>query len=239
MSYYKKKEYVEKSINSVLSQTFQDFELLIVYDDESKKDLEYLKSLVEKDKRIKLIINDKNLGAGESRNKAIKHCKGNLIAFIDSDDLWEKDKLELQIEFMEDNHIKICHTSYKIIDKNSNEIGSRKSKKVLNYKDLLKSCDIGLSTVLMDKDLIDEYFSFANLKTKEDYVLWLKLAKSGVEIKLIDKKLSSWRKVNNSLSSSVKQKLFDGFFVYYNFMEFNIFKSFFCLIRLSIYSLFK
>ena len=239
MPYYNKKKYIEESLFSILDQTFQDFEILIIYDDEQKKDLNFIQNLIKKDKRIRLIINDKNLGAGESRNKGIKHSKGETIAFIDSDDVWEKEKLEIQLNFLKKNNFKICHTAYKIIDGHNKEIGYRTSKNKLNFKDLLKSCDIGLSTVLMKKSLINDDICFGKTKTKEDYILWLKLARDGVEINLIDKKLSSWRKVENSLSSSVKQKLYDGFLIYYKYMKFNFFISFFCLIRLSLYSILR
>ncbi len=236
MPYFKKADYVERSINSVLQQTFKNFELIIIYDDDSKLDLEFIKNIIKKDHRIRLIINDKNLGAGESRNKGIKFSKGDFVAFIDSDDLWEKNKLEIQFDFMNKNNLKISHTSYNIINNKEKVLGFRRSKNILKFKDLLKSCDIGLSTVLMDKRLIDEEIKFANLKTKEDYVLWLSLSKRGININLVDSQLSSWRKLDNSLSSSVIQKIIDGFFVYYRFMKFSFIKSLFCLIRLSVYS---
>ena len=98
--YYKKKKYIEQSINSVINQNYRNFELIIVYDDENKADLGFLKKITKKDKRIKLYINRKNLGAGRSRNKAIKLSKGKLIAFLDSDDLWVRNKLKKQIFFM-------------------------------------------------------------------------------------------------------------------------------------------
>ena len=236
MPYFKKADYVERSINSVLQQTFKNFELIIIYDDDSKLDLEFIKNIIKKDHRIRLIINDKNLGAGESRNKGIKFSKGDFVAFIDSDDLWEKNKLEIQFDFMNKNNLKISHTSYNIINNKEKVLGFRRSKNILKFKDLLKSCDIGLSTVLMDKRLIDEEVKFSNLKTKEDYVLWLSLSKRGININLVDSQLSSWRKLDNSLSSSVIQKIIDGFFVYYRFMKFSFIKSLFCLIRLSVYS---
>ena len=239
MAYFDKKKYVESSIDSVLNQSHKDLELIIIYDDETKKDLKFLQTLSKKDKRIKLIINEKNLGAGESRNKGIRLSKSNFISFIDSDDLWDIDKLKIQINFMIKNGLSISHTSYKIIDKLNYKIGSRKSIDNLSYKDLLKSCDIGLSTVMMKKNLIDNNYKFANLKTKEDYVLWLKLAKKGLEFKLIDIELTSWRKLDKSLSSSVLQKLKDGYLVYSEFMKFNFLKSFYYLIRLSIYSLMR
>ena len=239
MPYYKKEKFVLEAINSVLNQTYKNFELLIVYDDEDKKDINFLNKIKSKDKKIKLIINKKNLGAGESRNKGIKVSKGKLIAFIDSDDIWHKDKLKKQLKFMNDKKIKISHTYYKVINENKKVINIRKPKNKLIYSDLLKSCDIGLSTVIIEKKLINNYFCFANLKTKEDYVLWLKLSKKGHDFCVLNKPLSSWRKVENSLSSSTIQKIFDGLRVYLKFMKFNFFKSCFYLIRLSFYSLLR
>ena len=98
--YYKKKKYVKLAINSVLQQTYKNFELIIIYDDYDKEDLNFLKEIIKKDKRIKLYTNKKNLGAGRSRNKAIKLSKGSLIAFLDSDDLWTRNKLKEQIFFL-------------------------------------------------------------------------------------------------------------------------------------------
>ena len=99
--YYKKKKYIWNTVKSVLNQTYKKFEIIIVYDDDEKKDLYLIKEIKKKDKRIKLIINKKNIGAGQSRNKGIKLSKGKYIAFIDSDDLWKKNKLLEQIKVME------------------------------------------------------------------------------------------------------------------------------------------
>tara|TARA_B100001741_G_C16519799_1_gene584152 strand:+ start:60 stop:794 length:735 start_codon:yes stop_codon:yes gene_type:complete len=239
MPYYNKKKFVEGSLKSVLNQTYKNFEVIIVYDDEEKKDLQFIQNLTLNDDRIKLIINDKNIGAGPSRNKGIKFSKGEYLAFIDSDDTWCETKLEEQINYLQINSLDFIHTSYIIIDELDNNIGYRTSKKKLNFNDLLNSCDIGLSTVLMKKELINQDICFGNTKTKEDYILWLKLAKIGVEINLIDKRLSCWRKSKNSLSSSIIQKILDGFVVYNKYMKFNFFKSFFLLLRLSFNSLLR
>ena len=90
--YYKKKEFLKKSLSSVLEQTYKNFEIIIIYDDEDQRDLFFLRTLIKRHKRIRLIINKKNLGAGLSRNKAIKMSKGKYIAFLDADDIWEKKK---------------------------------------------------------------------------------------------------------------------------------------------------
>ena len=234
--YYKKKKYIQQTLKSILNQKYKKFEVLIVYDDDDKSDLEFLKTLKKKDNRIKLVINSKNIGAGMSRNKAIKLSKGQYLAFIDSDDLWHPDKLKIQLNFMIKNKILISHSSYNIIDKNNIKIGYRDAR-IIGYKDLIKSCDVGLSTVIIKTILKNKYF--AKLKTKEDYILWLKLTKDKHIFYPIKKSLTSWRSLDNSLSSSIIQKLFDGYFVYRNFLKKSVIQSLYSLFILSINSLKK
>jgi teichuronic acid biosynthesis glycosyltransferase TuaG len=148
MPYRQKKEYVHKAIKSIMGQTYKKFELIIIFDDEKKDDLNFIKSITKNKKKIKIIINKKNIGAGASRNKGIKKAKGKYIAFIDSDDFWKPNKLEKQIEFIKSNKYKFIFSSYLI--KNENKLKIYYAKEKLNYNDLLKSCDIGLSTVMLE-----------------------------------------------------------------------------------------
>ena len=105
MPYYKKSKFINASINSILNQSFQKFEIIIV-DDELSENSFYVLSNIEKlDTRIKVFRNKKNMGAGQSRNYAIDLSKGEYIAFCDCDDLWKQNKLEKQIKFMEDNNL--------------------------------------------------------------------------------------------------------------------------------------
>ena len=230
--YYKKKKYIELAVNSVIQQTYSNFELIIIYDDENKEDLYLLKNLIKKDKRIKLYINKKNLGAGRSRNKGVKLSQGSLIAFLDSDDLWTRNKLKKQIFFMKKNLVDISHTSYHIINSENKIIGSRNAND-MNYKLLLSSCDIGLSTIIMKKKLITNKIKFANTNTKEDYVLWLKITLNNNTIFALKNNLTKWRKLDDSLSASKIQKLYDGYLVYRKHMNFSSVKSFICLLLLS------
>ena len=230
--YYKKKRYIKLTLQSILRQKYKNFEVLIVYDDTETEDLLFIKKLKKKDKRIKLFINKKNMGAGMSRNKGVKLSKGEYLAFIDSDDLWHPEKLKFQLNHMIKNKISISHTSYNIIDTNNSKIGYRPAKRI-EYKDLIKSCDIGLSTVMIKKKLLKNNH-FGNLKTKEDYILWLKLAKKKFIFHPIKKPLTSWRSSKESLSSSTIQKLFDGYLVYRNFLKFSVLSSLYSLCVLSI-----
>jgi len=235
LPYFKKKEYIKATINSILEQTYKNFEIILVDDeisDESKKILNEIKSL---DKRITLIKNFKNMGAGYSRNEGIKISKGSFLAFCDCDDLWDKSKLDQQLKFMKRLNIDASHTSYVIIDGLGKIIGNRVATSKLDFNDLLKSCDIGLSTVLIKKEVLaNPTVHFPNLKTKEDYVLWLKLSKNGVIFFGLDENLVSWRKIKNSLSSSSIQKLIDGYKVYRFFLNYSFFGSIYRLIILSI-----
>ena len=233
MPYYKKELYVSESVQSILNQSYTNFELILVNDDTENKD--FINKISNFDQRIRLIHNDKNLGAGLSRNKAIVLSKGEYIAFCDSDDLWKKNKLELQLNFMKKFNLNFSFTSYDIIDENNKLIKIRKAPNFVDFKKLRNSCDIGLSTIIAKKNIFKgNKYQFSNLKTKEDYILWLKFAQDGIEMKGFDQNLSSWRKTKNSLSSSIFQKLIDGYRVYREHLGYGIFKSLFYLIILSI-----
>ena len=232
--YFKKKKFIDQSITSVLNQSYSNIEIIIIYDDEEKSDLEYLRTNYNSNKKIKIIVNDKNIGAGFSRNKGIREAKGKYVCFIDSDDIWKKEKVENQLNYMKKNNYKISHTSYEIINDKNEVIGKRKAKDFNNIKDILTSCDIGLSSVILEKNLITDQTQFSNLKTKEDFVLWLKILKSKVIIGGLDENLLIWRKTEKSLSSSTIQKLFDGFRVYKIYMGFSFVSSVYYLLCLSL-----
>ena len=197
MPYYKKEMFVEESVKSLLNQSYQNFEIILINDDIENKN--FIETITSLDQRIKLVHNEKNLGAGESRNKAIGLAKGDYIAFCDCDDLWKKNKLELQLDFMREFNLDFSYTSYDIVDEDSNFIGMRKAPRDINFKKLRNSCDIGLSTVITKKNIYqNDKYQFPSLKTKEDYVLWLKLALNGVKMKGIQQNLASWRKNKDS-----------------------------------------
>ena len=159
--------------------------------------------------------NNKNIGAGLFRNVGINHSKGKFIAFIDGDDLWDKNKLELQIDYMKNKNYQITHTAYHIIDEDDKVTGLRKSKN-LDYNNLINSCDVGLSTVILNKELLNIDISFPNFKTKEDYFLWLKLSKENYIFNYIDEpsRIGEKQKFTLKLNNS---KIADSFRVYYHY----------------------
>lgn len=232
--YYKKKKFIDQSLKSIFSQTHFNYEVLIIYDDQDQTDLYYLRDKYSKNPKVKFIVNQKNLGAGKSRNIGINKSQGRYIAFLDADDIWKENKIKKQLEFMKNAFAKASHTSYEIINEKNQIIGFRKAKHFKDYKELLKSCDIGLSSVIIEKNIFKDDVYFAHLKTKEDFVLWLKILQKKIQFYALDENLLSWRKNENSLSSSIKQKLFDGFKVYNKYMNFNFLTSLYYLFILSI-----
>ena len=213
MPYYNNRNYFLESINSVLNQTYMNLEILIIYDDQNRDDLEYIENCIKNDLRVKIIFNDKNKGAAYSRNKAISIAQGEYVAFLDCDDYWETNKIEVQLNFMLTHDYDFSHTTYQVINYNGKMVGTIKARNTLEYKELLKSCDIGLSSVILKHKLLRD-MKFPELKTKEDFVLWLSLAKKSIDLVGFDRPLMFWRQTPNSLSSSILQKLKDAFKVY-------------------------
>ena len=232
-------KYLFLALKSVLNQSYKNLKLIIIYDNVNKKDLKKINIFLKKKKyfkkfNINIIENKKNFGAGESRNIAIRNCNSKYIAFLDSDDIWLKNKLKIQVNYMEKNNILFSHTSYNIINSNNKIISSRFAKKKIEFKDLVLSCDIGLSTVVLKSSLLKRNkLFFPRIKTKEDYVLWLKVVKKIKIIRGIDTKLTYIRKTAGSLSSNKLLGLINGYKVYKNYLNYGAIKSLFYLFVLS------
>ena len=232
--YYKKKKFISETVESALNQSYPNLEILIIYDDDNENDLEFIRELQKRDNRIIVIKNKTRMGAGISRNIGINKSKGKYIAFLDADDTWHPDKLSKQIKFMKNYNYFVTHTNYSIITESKLIIGKRIARNFLNLNELLKSCDIGTSTVIIRKNIFDVNIKFASLKTKEDFVLWLRLLEKNIKIYALNEDLTKWKKSKKSLSSSTFQKLIDGFKVYFIYMNFGYLKSVYYLICLCI-----
>ena len=233
--YYKKIHHINETLNSVLNQTFQNFEIILIYDDINDDDLKIINSKFKENPKIKIIKNLKNLGAGLSRNIGIKNSSSEFIAFLDADDFWHHKKHEKQIKFMRENNYDFTFCNY-IKRFNNKELLVKSYKKKLEFHDLLLDCKIGLSTVILKKKIIKDEL-FPSLKTKEDYNAWLKLTKDNFFAYNFPETLVTWVYSNNSLSADFIQKLKDGFNVYYKYQKFSLIKSIFFLLLLSFNSL--
>ena len=120
--YFRKRNFLIQTIKSVNKQTYKKKEIIIIYDDHDKSDLNFIKKIINKKKNYKLIINKSNIGAGRSRNRGIKASKGKYVAFLDSDDLWSKNKLKKQINFMSKKKISASFTAYGIVNEKNKKL---------------------------------------------------------------------------------------------------------------------
>ena len=199
---YNSENYISETINSVLNQTYQNWELLIVDDCSTDSTRSLIKKFQNTEKRIKLFQLNENSGAAVARNKAIKEAKGAFIAFLDSDDIWLPKKLELQLEFMISNNYNLTHTSYELIDHQGNSLKKTiVPAKILGYKDMLYSNKIGCLTAIYNQSKIGKKY-MPLLRKRQDYALWLKILKTGEKAYGLAEVLSQYRNTENSISNN-------------------------------------
>lgn len=223
MPSYNSEKYIRKSVNSVLNQTYKNWELIIIDDFSSDGSLNIIQEFCNYDSRIKLIVNKKNLGVAESRNIGMKAAQFSFIAFLDSDDIWHEKKLELQTCFMQDNNVAISYTQYYRINDVDLLLGEvNKIPSIVNYNTLLKGNVIAMSTSMIDIRIV-EMINFDNIG-HEDYFFWLKLLKNGVLAKGINEKLVYYRVHSTSLSSNKLKAITFTWHIYRNLLKLNLFE---------------
>jgi glycosyltransferase involved in cell wall biosynthesis len=205
MPSYNTGRFIKETIESVLAQSYPAWELIIV-DDCSTDDTDDVVSQYLADKRIRYIKNDTNSGAAVSRNRALREAKGKWIAFLDSDDLWEPDKLQKQISFMRDNGYHFSYTNYIEIDEESKANGkSVTGPKRISKHGMYNYCWMGCLTVMYDADTVG-LIQIADIKKNNDYAIWLKVCKKA-NCYLLDETLARYRKRSGSISNHGYMKL--------------------------------
>lgn len=192
MPSYNTAEYIAQSIESVIAQTYGNWELIIVDDCSTDNTDEVIKKYLG-DKRITYFKNDRNSGAAVSRNRALREAKGRWIAFLDSDDLWLSEKLEKQVDFMESNDYHFSYTNYSEID----ESGQKNGVVVTGPKKITKSgfynyCWPGCLTVMYDANVVGR-IQIADIKKNNDYAMWLKVCRKA-NCYLLNENLSLYRR---------------------------------------------
>lgn len=202
MPCYNAERYVAQSIESVLAQTYQNWELLITDDGSTDKSVEIVSKYCTKDDRISILVPDEHQGIARARNMSISRAKGRFVAFLDNDDLWMPEKLEKQIRFMLENKIGFSYTSYEIIDKEGftkNKI--IKTQGLIDYKKYLKNTIIGCGTVVVDRDIVG-FICMPINDTSDDMALWLNILRKGFKAYPIEEVLQQYRVTGKSASSN-------------------------------------
>ena len=190
--------FIEQSITSVISQTFKDWELLIVDDYSNDNSIKIIEKFTKIDNRIKLISLDENVGAAEARNIAIRKAKGRFIAFLDSDDVWKNDKLEKQLNFMQSKGFAFTFTAYQPMTEDGKMMHSIISApEYMTYKSYLRNTIIGCLTVMIDREKTG-HFEMPNIRSSHDMALWLNLMKRGFNAYGLNEILAYYRIVSSS-----------------------------------------
>ena len=199
MPSYNTGRFISETIESVLAQSYSNWELIIVDDCSTDNTDEVIEDYISDD-RIKYIKNDKNSGAAISRNRALREAKGNWIAFLDSDDLWEPDKLQKQISFMKENGYYYSYTNYIEIDEESIPNGkSVTGPKCVTKQGMYNYCWMGCLTVMYDAEAVG-LIQIENIKKNNDYAMWLKVCKKA-NCYLLNENLARYRKRSGSISN--------------------------------------
>lgn len=200
--YHNNERTVDESIESALNQSYRDLEVILVDNGSSRK---YVSKI--DDERLRVLRYDECLGAAAARNKGVKEAKGEYVAFLDSDDIWELDKLARQINMMEKAKIHgeepvICFTGRRLINASGVDTGKVVGcDRIVRFDRLVKNNQINCSSVLMKRELAERY-PFPEGKLHEDYAVWLSILKKGGYAVGINKPLIRYRLNPGSRSSN-------------------------------------
>lgn len=199
---YNAEKFIEKTIESVLNQEYREWEMILVDDCSTDNSEKIIKEYMKSDERIRYIKLDENSGAAVSRNTAIKNANGRYIAFLDSDDIWTSDKLNIQINFMINNNIGFSFSDYKVMKEDGTIIDRIITvPKEINYNQYLKNTIIGCLTVVIDRKICGDFY-MVNIRKNQDMATWLSILKRGHNAFGINKCLGIYRLVDGSISNN-------------------------------------
>lgn len=233
--------YISETINSIINQTYTNWELLLIDDGSHDKTTTIANQFIAQKPNIKLLKNKANLGVAISRNKGIEAAKGKYIAFLDADDLWKPNKLQTQIEFMEAQNCDVCFCSYEQIDETGKPLNKLiKALPELTYQKYLKSNYIGNLTGMYNVKALGK-IKTPNLRKRQDWLLWLAAIKtSGQPAKGIQESLAYYRVRKDAMSSNKINLLKYNYWVYRKGLGFSTLKSvYYMLIFLNEHFLVK
>ena len=226
-------QYITKTIQSVLDQTYQNWELLLIDDCSIDHTLQVTAAF--DDNRIVLVQQERNLGAAMARNRGIQMAQGRYLAYLDADDLWKPEKLEHQIAFMEKKQAAFSFTNYEFADENA--VGTGKIVRVptsLTYKQALSNTTIFTSTVMFDLTLIQKSLLEMPRVKSEDTASWWKILKNGYIAWGLEENLVTYRRPKKSLSSNKFEALLRIWNLYRKVEGLSVFTSCICFVLWAV-----
>ena len=236
---YNSELYISETINSVINQTFKNWKLIIIDGNSNNQTRKILKTYIDHP-NIDIIWLKKNRKAGFCRNLAIRNSKSDYLAFIDSDDLWEREKLSKQLEFMIKNKYYFTYTNYftfkETLEKNNTK--EIKTPEYFSFEKFIKNTSIGTSTMIIKRSIIGNT-KFSNTKICEDYFFKCQILKKVKRAYCLPESLTKYRIRKGSLQSNKLRNLYWIWYINKNYNHFNFIKNFISVLCISIYSLKK
>ena len=222
---YNAERFIGEAIESVLAQTYTNWEMVITDDCSSDQTIKIIKSYQQTDERIKLIQLAENSGSAIARNTSMDQATGRFLAFLDSDDQWLPEKLAKQLDFMLERDIAFSFTKYVRVEEDGTETNAiTEAPETVGYDDLMKHCVIGCLTVMLDKNKIGKE-RMVNIRTRQDYVFWLTITKTGFLAYGLPEVLAKYRLVAGSISSNKVKAAKQNWYVYRHIEKQSILKS--------------
>jgi len=236
---YNAENIIKETLQSVQNQTYKNWEAIIIDDCSIDKSFEYVTNYSKTDPRIKIFKMEKNSGPGAATKFGFKKSKGELIAFLDSDDLWVENKLEEQINFMKKNNYAFICTDYEQINEKSEPLGRYiRCKKKANYLDVLYTNPIGSSTVMITRELLNK-IDIPIIRKDNDYSLWLKLLKIYPYVYGIRECYMKYRVWKKSISYNRFGSIKYHWIVYKDYENFSSIKAIYLIINWGFIKLLK
>ena len=232
---------VAKTVDSVLFQTYENIELIIIDDASTDGSRAILEKFAASDARIKLLINEANIGVLKTRIRGVRSAKGRWIAFIDSDDLWDKEKLKKQMDLLKETGSVLSYCASAFIRNDGDAVPwVLHVPPTVTYKSLLKQNIISNSSVVVNRNVFLKYspFSEDHRDMHEDFACWLLILRSGNTVCGIDEPLLTYRVNENSMSGNKFHSAVLNWFTY-RYVGLNIFRSAFYMVRYTVRGVIK
>ncbi len=229
---YNCEKYIVQTIESVLNQTYTNWEMILADDCSPDKSADIIKSFQKKDPRIKYIRLSENGGAAKARNKALEISRGRYIAYLDADDIWLPEKLARQIAFMEENHAQFSCCDYEKIEADGTNLNKIvHMPKTITYNQLLSNTIIQTVGVIADTETFDKkLLIMPDVRRGQDSATWLQMLRNGVKFTGQNEVLAQYRRVPQSLSANKLSAMKRTWYLYRGVEHLSIPKSFCCLI---------
>jgi teichuronic acid biosynthesis glycosyltransferase TuaG len=226
---FNSEKFIAGTIQSVQNQTYHNWEMIIVDDCSSDKTVSIAEYFANNDNRITVYKLDKNSGTGIARNTGLEKASGKYIAFLDADDLWKPNKLEIQINFLRNNNLPFTFSFYDCINEQGTELNKRvEAPRNLAYRQLFFCNYVGNLTGIYDANYFGK-IAISSIRKRQDWMLWLTILKKVKSAKPIPESLAFYRIRENSISASKVNLVKHNFAVYRRFHGYNLVLSLLCI----------